>query len=259
MAASKLLSLPPITGLALTAARQHVRQAHVDAVDHLAGQLGQRVEALQRLAGDLPVLGVLELDLLGRLELGRRGGELAVGHRLARAVLDDAVRRRAFRGRHFPFRRRRRDQHLARDGTAFADILLALADAAAAAGRKVPPDAVAADVLARRRIFRRHLRPVALELLGHELGEAGERALPHLGAGDADHHLVVGMDHYPGVQLLHLRGLRRGMGEGEAKREAAGDGRAADQEAAASEGSLDRHDAFLPQALAAAWIASRTC
>ena len=50
--------------------------------------------------------------------------------------------------------------------------------------------------------------PVALELLGDELGEAGQRALAHLGAGDADHHLVVGMDHHPGVELLHLGRLR---------------------------------------------------
>ena len=46
-------------------------------------------------------------------------------------------------------------------------------------------------------IFGRHLRPVALELLGDQLGEAGERALPHLGARDADHHRVVGLDRPP--------------------------------------------------------------
>jgi hypothetical protein len=39
------------------------------AVDLLAGELLDRVEPLQRLAGDLPVLRVLELDVLRRLEL----------------------------------------------------------------------------------------------------------------------------------------------------------------------------------------------
>ena len=49
-------------------------------------------------------------------------------------------------------------------------------------------------------------------------------------------------------------------GNGKAEREAAGDGGAADEEAATAERGLDRHDASSPQALAAAaWIASRTC
>ena len=43
----------------------------------------------------------------------------------------------------------------------------------------------------------RDLVPVALELFGDELGEAGERALPHLGARDADHAGVVGLDRRP--------------------------------------------------------------
>ena len=41
------------------------------------------------------------------------------------------------------------------------------------------------------------LLPVAFELLGDELGEAGERALPHLRARDADHAGVVGLDRRP--------------------------------------------------------------
>ena len=41
------------------------------------------------------------------------------------------------------------------------------------------------------------LVPVAFELLGHELREAGDRALPHFGAGDADDAGVVGLDRRP--------------------------------------------------------------
>ena len=37
--------------------------------------------------------------------------------------------------------------------------------------------------------------------------ETGERALAHFGAGDADHDLVVGMHHDPGVEFLDA-GLR---------------------------------------------------
>ena len=51
---------------------------------------------------------------------------------------------------------------------------------------RIAPHALARDVLPGRRILGRDLRPVALELLGDELGEAGERALAHLGARDAD-------------------------------------------------------------------------
>src|SRR4029453_10683162 len=84
-------------------------------------------------------------------------------------------------------------------------ILVRSADAAAAAGRHVAPDAVAGEVLARRRILPLHLFPVALELLADELGEAGERALAHLRAGDADDHVLVGLDDDPGADLAAFR------------------------------------------------------
>ena len=66
---------------------------------------------------------------------------------------------------------------------------------------EIAPDALARDVLAGRRVFGRDLRPVAFEFLGDELGEAGERALAHLRARDADHDGVVGPDHDPGVDF----------------------------------------------------------
>src|SRR6266705_625421 len=70
---------------------------------------------------------------------------------------------------------------------AAAHIVLRAADAAAAAGRHVAPDALAGEVLAGKDVLGRDLLPVALELLGDELREAGERALRHLRARDADH------------------------------------------------------------------------
>jgi hypothetical protein len=236
---------------------QHSRHGEIDAKDLLAGDLVERVEALQRLAGDLPVLGILQLHVLGRFELGRRGGDRAIAELLARLVGDDAVGRAAFGRRHLPLGRCRGDQHLARHGAALADILVALADAAAAAGREVLPHAVALQVLTRSRIFPGDLVPVAFQLLGDELGETGERALAHLGAGDADHHLVVGVDHHPGVDLLHLGGVRRLERNRKTEREAAGNGGAAHEETPSVEGraaerGLDRHDASSPQALAAA-------
>ena len=247
---------------------QHAGHREVDAVDLLAGDLVERVEPLQRLAGDRPVLRILELHFLGRLELGRRGRDRAIAELVARGLVgDDAVGRIALGRRHLPLGCRRRDQHLARHGAAFADILVALADAAAATGREVLPDAVAPEVFARRRVFGGDLAPVAVQFLGHELGEARQGALAHFRAGDADDHLVVGLDHDPGVEFLGLGGLCRTVAEGnaEAQGEAAGNGGGAGDKAPATErrttkrGLMDRHDASSPQALAAAWMASRTC
>src|SRR5215471_7635218 len=73
--------------------------------------------------------------------------------------------------------------------------------AAASGAVVIAPYAFSGDVLAGRGIFGRDLRPVAFELLGDELGEPGERALTHLGAGDANDHCVVRADHHPGIDL----------------------------------------------------------
>jgi hypothetical protein len=109
--------------------------------------------------------------------------------------------RAALGGRHLPLVGGGLHQHHARCGTALADVLLRLADAAAAAGGEVAPDALACQVLARRRVLGRDPGPVALQLFGHQLGQAGQRALAHLRARDADDHAVVRLHHHPGVHL----------------------------------------------------------
>ncbi|MGY3465799.1 hypothetical protein ACVW0I_002670 [Bradyrhizobium sp. LM6.11] len=219
---------------------QHARQLDVDAVDHGAGGLLGGVEPLHALADQLPVLGVLQLDVGRWRQLGRGLGDLAVGRGLARGRMgDDAVGGRAFGCRHFPRLGGGLDQHHARGGAALADVVLRRADAAAAAGREIAPDALAGDALAGRRIFGRDFRPVAFELLGDELGEAGERALAHLGAGDADDDGVVGPDHDPGADLGRAVGRadHGGAAEGdvEADCEAGADRGRADDEGAAVE------------------------
>src|SRR5690606_5280340 len=157
-------------------------------------------------------------------------------------------------------------------GAAPAHIVMGFANPPAAAGGEIAPGAVAREVLARRRIFGGHLRPVALQFLGDELRQAGQRALAHFGARDADDHGVVGPDDDPGIDLR--RGaLRQGFAEGnvEAEAEAAERGGGADDEAAAGNGGgcdvqcghgspspYVRRPLLPPAALpAASWIAVR--
>src|SRR5437899_6054004 len=76
-----------------------------------------------------------------------------------------------------------------------------VADATAATRGEIAPHAFARDALAGRRILGRHLRPVALKLLGHHLREARKRSLSHLGPRDPDHDRVVRADDHPGGDL----------------------------------------------------------
>src|SRR5438105_2637332 len=143
---------------------------------------------------------------------------------------------RAFGGGHFPLIRGRLHEHHARGSAAFAHVLVRLANAAAAAGGEIAPGALALHALAGRRIFDAHLRPVALELLGDELRETGDGALPHLGAHYTDVHGVVGRDRDPDADLRRailracdVRTKRQAQTEGEA----ATDGGGPDDERAA--------------------------
>ena len=213
---------------------EHARQLDVGAVDHRAGGLVDGVEPLDALADDLPVLRILQLHLGRRLELGGGFNHLAVCRRLARRrVGDDAVGGGAFRGRHLPFVRGGLHQHHARGGAALADVVLAGADAAAAAGREIAPGALACDTLSGGRIFGDDLRPVAFELFGDQLGEAGEGALTHFHGG------VIGADHHPDIDFGRAIGgaddCRSAEGNIEADGETGAGGSRADHEAAASE------------------------
>ena len=90
-----------------------------------------------------------------------------------------------------------------------------------------PHTRLRARLLSRRDRIGRHLVPVAFQLFRDELGEAGERALSHLGARDANDAGVVGLDDDPGIDLdAGLLRLRRGDVEGkvEAERKAAARG-----------------------------------
>src|SRR2546427_5211209 len=204
------------------------------------------IEALDGLADELPLRRVLERRLLRRGELGGGFRHLAVRGRAAGGpVRDHTVGGAALGGRHVPRIGRGLDQHDPRRGAALADVLMRVADAAAAARGEVTPHALALHALAWRRVLGLHLRPVALELLGDHLGETGERALSHLGARDPDHHRVVRTDDDPrrdlGRAVLRADDARPER-DLQAEREPGADGGAADDEGAAREPrSLDDH------------------
>ncbi len=167
---------------------EHARQPEIGAIDLLAVQLVHCVEPLHRLADNGPFAGRLELDLLRRFELGRGRRDLAIGNRAAGwRVGDHAVGRLAFAFRHAPFLGSGLDEHDPGRSPAFAHILVAFANATRAAGGEVAPDTVAAQVLTRGRVFPAHLGPIRLEFLSDELGETGQRALPHFRARNAHH------------------------------------------------------------------------
>ena len=183
---------------------QHAGQLDIDGIDLAAVELVGGIEPLDAFARDLPVLRVLELDGLGvrRGELGGRSGNLAVaGGTVRSCVRDDTVGHRELRDRHLPIIRRRLQQHHARERAATAHIVLRAADAAAAAGRHVAPDAFTRKVGAGSDLLGGHLLPVAFELLGDQLRKPGESALAHLRARDPDHAGVVGLDHDPDIDL----------------------------------------------------------
>src|SRR5262245_43655899 len=147
-------------------------------------------------------------------------------------------------------------EHLAGRRAAFAHVFVRRADAAAATGREIPPHALARDALAGRGIFGGDLRPVAFEFLGDELGEPSERALTHLGAGDANDHRVVRADHHPGVDLrrtvLRANDLRAAERKVEAERQPAAHGGSAHDEGTTVDLRYVIHGCLPLHALAAA-------
>ena len=183
---------------------EHAGQFQIDGKDLAAVELVRGIEPLERLAGDLPVLGILQLDgfQIRRRQLRGVGCDLAVTDRtLARPMRDDAVGYGEFADRHIPLFGRGLQQHQARRRPAAPDIVLRRADAAAPAGAHLAPGALAGEIAARRDAFGRHLFPVALQFFGDELCEPRQRSLAHLRARDTDHAGVVGLDRNPDVDF----------------------------------------------------------
>ena len=184
---------------------QHAVQLHVHAIDLGAVELGGRVQALERFARHLPGPGVFEHNTfrVRHRQLGRCCSHLAVtGFATRCGVGDDAVSHRQLGHRHRPFVGRSLHEHDARHRATASHIVVRTANAATAARTHIAPGALALQVLTRRGRLGGHLAPVAFQLFGHQLGQAGARALPHLGADDADHAGVIGLDDDPHAHLI---------------------------------------------------------
>ena len=174
----------------------------VSPVDLAPGGLVHRVQAGQALAGQLPVLGVLQRHVGGHWQLGRHSGHLAVaGAPTAARMGDDTDRGSALGRGHLPLVGRGLHQHHACSCPALAHVVLRFADASAATRAEAAPDPLARQVLAWRGVLGTDAGPVALQLFGHQLRQAGERTLSHLAARHPDDHAFVGLHHHPGADL----------------------------------------------------------
>ena len=205
----KALQLAAEHGAGLDRRAQHAVELDVGAEDLGAIELVGGVQALERLAGNLPLLGVFQRDALGRRwrQLGRSRRQLAIAD-LATAgpVADHAPLHRQLAHRHRPLLGRRLQQHQPCGGATTAHIVLRGAYAPAAAGAHFAPGAGAGMALAGRDHLGAEARPVALQFLGHQLRQAGARALAHFGTGNADHTAVVRLDHDPDIDLAVASG-----------------------------------------------------
>ena len=147
---------------------------------------------------------------------------------------DDAHAGGTFRNRNAPSLRRGLDQHGTAGGTTFAHIVDRGADAATAAGRHVAPGALVGEVHLGCDIFRLDETPVGIELIGDKLRQAGQCALTHLGACDADDRRIIGLDDDPDAKFGARWCLRGGFRDGPTEGQATAGGERGGEEGAAA-------------------------
>ncbi len=223
----KTLQLTAVHGAGLGHRHQHTGHGEVGAVHQGAVELVQGVQPRLVLTGNAPVFRVFEadglgfgrFDVIGRLGHGAEGGGAPAG-----LVGNHPLGNGALTGGHLPLPGGSFSQHHTGSGAALTQILMGATNRRRAGSELTPPDIVALAVPARLDQFEVHLVPVAFQILGHQLRQAGQRALAHFLTGDADQHRLIGLNHHPGVHLGRL-GLRQcGLTEGHGKTEYEGTG-----------------------------------
>jgi hypothetical protein len=170
--------------------------------------------------------------------------------------------------RHAPLLRRRLHQHLARGRAGLAEHGEVIAHAAAAPVGLIPRDGIGVARGIGGRLLDLDRVQVRVELVGHDHGHGGERALAHLGHGVDDGDDAVAVDADPLIGREDARALRAGPARADRRLEAdderTGGGEPAREQRAARE--VDgRHHAppFLgaggapARSAAARWMAAR--
>ena len=183
---------------------QHARHLQVDGIDFFAVQLVTGIQTAQSLAGNLPVLDRLERNAfrIRRRELRRRCRDLAIADLALRSrMADHAVGDCQLTDGNIPSIGGGLHQHHACCGAATTHIIMRGADTAAARGRHITPGAFARQILAGGDLLGLDLFPVAFEFLGHQLSQTGQRALAHLGPGNANHAAVIRLDDDPDIDF----------------------------------------------------------
>ena len=136
----------------------------------------------------------------------------------------------------------RLQQHGAGRSPALTHVILRAAYAPAAAGGHVAPDALAGQVLAGRDHLYFDARPIAVELFGNQLGQAGVGALAHFSAGHADDAGFVGLHHHPGIDLGGVAARTLGGGRKvKAQRQAGAGSGTGQHKGAAGQAGVCRH------------------
>lgn len=188
--------------------KTHPRQAHIHAIDGLAGDNVRVVVARHTPPDELEILGVFEFDRLG-IRNGKVGG---IGDEFAVTELFRRIRRMQHKasfcpagvGRDIPAAGRRLDQHGARGGTGPPQRFPGPQTAAAAGALK----SIARWV--KRCRLHGNLLPVRIQFFGYQHGQAGTYALPHFGLVDSDENAPIRANGHEGIGSEHRGGgIRR--------------------------------------------------
>ena len=200
--------------------RQQARQLDVDRVDRAAVALRRRVDARARLVlADVDELRRrLQRDVAAEPDAACRLGHLAVARALAGGMRQDALGGANLARRHLPLLGRGGDEHRPRRRAGVPVLQERIGDRRRPAGAlEVAEHQVGVALRIRRRVLRAHHRPVGVELVGDQRGQAGRVALAHLVvlADDGDDAVAADADEVvrrerPGRGALGAEGHRRG-------------------------------------------------
>ena len=192
--------------------REHAALADVECELRPAVRLCRRVELFDgSIFPDEPESRrILELHV-GRHWQPRGGfGELAEAALPSGACVPQYT---AFDGdlarRNVPRLRRRVDQHGARGRAGLAHLLVRVGDGRRAARSLYAEQKVLVQLRIRRRVLGADLRPVRIQLLGHQCGQPRERTLAKLDVLDEHSDGVVGTNTYECVRREWWRSRRR--------------------------------------------------